>query len=91
MNIYAKTVMNCQFQSYLLICDSNWAIQVVCWYGIKALKRLVTEKWVKPILNMPEYLEGINNRMFDLMHVFSKQHYVHHGFNAVVQLKLFCQ
>lgn len=34
-----------------------------------------------------EYLEGINNRMFDLMHIFSKQHYVHHGFNGSSSIK----
>lgn len=38
----------------------------------------------------PEYadfLESINNRMFDLMDVFSKQHYVHHEFKGSNSIK----
>lgn len=34
-----------------------------------------------------EFLEGVNNRVFDLMEVFSKQHYVHHKFNGSSSIK----
>jgi len=38
----------------------------------------------------PEYadfLEGVNNRIFDLMDVFSKQHFVHHDFKGSSSIK----
>ena len=34
-----------------------------------------------------DYLTGINNRVFDLMDVFSKQHYVHHDFKGSSSIK----
>lgn len=34
-----------------------------------------------------DFLEGINNRIFDLMDVFSKQHYVHHQFKGSTSIK----
>lgn len=33
------------------------------------------------------FLENINMRVFDLMDIFSKQHYVHHGFNGRSSIK----
>lgn len=38
----------------------------------------------------PEFkqlMEGINNRMFDLQNIFTKQHYVHHGFKGQTSIK----
>lgn len=38
----------------------------------------------------PEYeqlMEGINNRLFDLQDIFSKQHYVHHDFRGKTSIK----
>lgn len=34
-----------------------------------------------------ELMEGINNRVFDLMEIFSKQHYVHHKFKGSSSIK----
>lgn len=35
-----------------------------------------------------ELLENVNDRVYDLMEVFSKQHYVHHGFNGRSSIKV---
>jgi len=38
-------------------------------------------------LNYADFLNDINERMFDLMDVFSKQHFVHHGFKGSNSIK----
>ena len=41
-------------------------------------------------LQYPEYaelMEGINNRIFDLMEIFSQQHFVHHKFKGSSSIK----
>lgn len=34
-----------------------------------------------------EFMAGVNNRIFDLEDIFSKQHYVHHGFKGKSSIK----
>ena len=34
-----------------------------------------------------EFLENVNDRVFDLMDVFSKQHYLHHDFKGSSSIK----
>lgn len=58
---------------------------VVVWY-----KSFETRRNIEMGNLYPEFMPlmtSINNRVIDLMEVFSKQHYVHHGFNGSSSIK----
>jgi len=58
---------------------------VIVWYKVFETGR--NSEMAKAYPEYAEFLEGVNNRVFDLMEVFSKQHYVHHKFNGSSSIK----
>ncbi|MEX0748773.1 MAG: DUF2779 domain-containing protein [Candidatus Saccharimonadales bacterium] len=58
---------------------------VIVWYKVFETGR--NTEMGKAFPEYAEFLEGINNRVFDLMDIFSKQHYVHHDFKGSSSIK----
>lgn len=58
---------------------------VVVWY--KAFETSRNNEMARAYPEHREFLEGVNSRVFDLMDVFSKQHFVHHQFNGSSSIK----
>lgn len=58
---------------------------VIVWYKVFETGR--NTEMAKAYPEYAEFLEGVNSRVFDLMDVFSKQHYVHHEFNGSSSIK----
>lgn len=58
---------------------------VVVWY--KVFEKGRNTEMGKSYPEFAEFLEGINSRIFDLMDVFSKQHFVHHKFLGKSSIK----
>lgn len=58
---------------------------VIVWY--KAFETGRNREMAEAVPEYAEFLEGVNNRVFDLMDVFSKQYFVHHQFNGSSSIK----
>lgn len=58
---------------------------VIVWYKVFETGR--NSEMAKAHPEYAEFLEGVNSRVFDLMDVFSKQHFVHHNFNGSSSIK----
>ncbi len=58
---------------------------VIVWYKVFEMGR--NTEMAKAYPEYTEFLEGVNNRVFDLMDIFSKQHYVHHDFKGSSSIK----
>lgn len=58
---------------------------VIVWYKVFETGR--NSEMAKAYPEYAEFLKGVNSRVFDLMDVFSKQHYVHHNFNGSSSIK----
>ncbi|CAN5666969.1 DUF2779 domain-containing protein [soil metagenome] len=58
---------------------------VIVWYKVFETGR--NTEMGKAFPEYAEFLDGINNRVFDLMDIFSKQHYVHHDFKGSSSIK----
>ena len=58
---------------------------ILVWYKIFEKGR--NSEMAKAYPEYAEFLNGVNDRVFDLMEVFSKQHYVHHGFKGSSSIK----
>ena len=58
---------------------------VIVWY--KVFEKGRNTEMGKAFPEYAEFLEGVNDRVFDLMDVFSKQHYVHHDFKGSSSIK----
>lgn len=58
---------------------------VIVWYKVFEMGR--NTEMAKSYPEYAEFLEGVNNRVFDLMDVFSKQHFVHHEFKGSSSIK----
>jgi CRISPR/Cas system-associated exonuclease Cas4 (RecB family) len=58
---------------------------VIVWYKVFEMGR--NTEMAKAYPEYAEFLDGVNNRVFDLMEVFSKQHFVHHKFNGSSSIK----
>jgi len=58
---------------------------VLVWY--KSFESSRNSEMAKAYPEYADFLGGVNERIFDLMEVFSKQHYVHHEFNGSSSIK----
>lgn len=58
---------------------------VVVWY--KPFETGRNREMAEAYQQYSGFLEGMNDRIFDLMEIFSKQHYVHHGFSGRSSIK----
>ena len=58
---------------------------VIVWYKIFEKGR--NTEMAKAYPEHAAFLESVNSRIFDLMEVFSKQHFVHHKFNGSSSIK----
>lgn len=58
---------------------------VIVWYKVFESGRNAEMGRAYP--EYADFLEGVNNRIIDLMDVFSKQHFVHHKFNGSSSIK----
>ncbi len=58
---------------------------VIVWYKVFETGR--NAEMGKAYPEYADFLEGVNNRVFDLMDIFSKQHYVHHDFKGSSSIK----
>ena len=58
---------------------------VLVWYKVFETGR--NSEMAKAYPEYAEFLNSVNERVFDLMEVFSKQHYVHHGFKGSSSIK----
>lgn len=58
---------------------------VIVWY--KVFEKGRNTEMGKAFPEYAEFLENVNSRVFDLMDVFSKQHYVHHDFKGSSSIK----
>lgn len=58
---------------------------VLVWYKVFETGR--NSEMAKAYPEYAEFLNDVNERIFDLMEVFSKQHYVHHGFKGSSSIK----
>lgn len=58
---------------------------VIVWYKVFETGR--NTEMGKAFPEYAEFLEGVNNRVFDLMDIFSKQHFVHHDFKGSSSIK----
>jgi hypothetical protein len=58
---------------------------VIVWYKVFESGR--NAEMAKAYPEYADFLSSVNNRIFDLMEVFSKQHYVHHGFKGSSSIK----
>jgi len=58
---------------------------VIVWY--KGFETARNREMAGMYLEYADFLYGVNERVFDLMDVFSKQHYVHHQFNGSSSIK----
>jgi len=58
---------------------------VVVWN--KKFECKINEELARRIPSMKKFIENVNNRVYDLMDVFSKQYYVHHNFQGSTSIK----
>lgn len=58
---------------------------VIVWY--KVFEKGRNTEMANSYPQYAEFLNGVNERVFDLMDVFSKQHYVHHDFKGSSSIK----
>ncbi|CAN5683277.1 DUF2779 domain-containing protein [soil metagenome] len=58
---------------------------VIVWY--KVFEKGRNTEMSKAFPEYAEFLESVNDRVFDLMDIFSKQHYVHHDFKGSSSIK----
>jgi hypothetical protein len=58
---------------------------VIVWY--KVFEKGRNTEMGKAFPEYAEFLDGVNDRIFDLMDIFSKQHYVHHDFKGSSSIK----
>jgi len=58
---------------------------VVVWY--KAFEASRNKEMAAAYSQYADFLTDVNARIFDLMEIFSKQHYIHHGFNGRSSIK----
>lgn len=58
---------------------------VIVWY--KVFEKGRNTEMGRSYPEYADFLESVNNRVFDLMDVFSKQHYVHHDFRGSCSIK----
>ncbi|MEO5627766.1 MAG: DUF2779 domain-containing protein [Candidatus Saccharimonadales bacterium] len=58
---------------------------VIAWY--KVFEKGRNTEMANSYPEYAKFLNGVNNRVFDLMDVFSKQHYVHHDFKGSSSIK----
>lgn len=58
---------------------------VVVWYKVFETSR--NKEMAAAYPQYADFLTDVNARVFDLMEIFSKQHYVHHGFNGRSSIK----
>lgn len=58
---------------------------VIVWN--KSFECMVNRDLAEVNPHLSEFLLGLNDRVFDLMHVFSKQYYVHKGFKGRTSIK----
>lgn len=58
---------------------------IIVWYKVFETGR--NAEMAKAYPQYADFLLSLNNRVFDLMEVFSKQHYVHHRFNGSNSIK----
>lgn len=58
---------------------------VIVWY--KGFETARNREMAEMYPEYADFLNGVNERVFDLMDVFSKQHYVHHQFNGSSSIK----
>lgn len=58
---------------------------VLVWY--KVFEKGRNSEMAKAYPEYADFLEDVNERIFDLMDVFSKQHFVHHQFNGSSSIK----
>ena len=58
---------------------------VIVWN--KSFERSMNLDIAKRVPEYKEVIERINNQIYDLMDIFSKQHYIHHGFRGSASIK----
>jgi len=58
---------------------------VIAWY--KPFEQMVNKEIGTRLPEHAEYFEEFNARIYDLMEIFSDQHYVHHGFKGSSSIK----